>query len=405
MVYTAILSSGLKLVVLPSDRVPMVEMEIVYRFDPAGVPDGVPHLTEHLLFEGTQNIPNGDVDRWLRLAGGKSTAFTTWDSLHIHNLVSSSNLELLLYIESERSKNLCGGLTDADVENQRRVIAQELFSASMRPNGEVADRLRKKSFSNHPALSKEVLGQIYDLETASRTDVCDFAETWLHPSHATWLVTGDVDPQWLTERLEFYFSPLVDHQSIGRVGIPKVKVQNEGHRWFDDSRDSRLVLVFAAPPSGTIEEGVSDALLYTLNQQSTWEQFSSIDAIQGWSENRPYGGWMALNVDTTDPKQAVTELEDWLMAPTVPWQEWALHHTYTVARYRERNNGRVALLSSCEQRLSLFELSGCLDWQQHRFESLSELEAGLPSTLLYWDVNAASWLWMGQENWLDGLTW
>ncbi len=381
----------------------MVEMDIVYRFDPTSVPDGVPHLTEHLLFESTGNIPNGDVDRWIRLAGGKSTASTTWDSIRIHSLISASNLDLLLYIESERTNNLCAGITDDDVENQRRVIAQELFSASIRPNGDLADRLRKKSFSNHPALSKEVMGQIYDLETASLLDVCKFSDAWLEPSHATWLVTGDVDPDWLTERLNFYFPPTVDNEFNTRLDIPPV--QNQGHRWFDDTKDARLTLVFAAPPSGTVEEDVSDALLYTLNQKSTWEEFSSIEAIQGWSENRSYGGWMALSLETSDPTQAIVELENWFSAPSIQWQKWGMHHQYTVARYSERNNGRVALLSSCEQRLPLSQVPKCLEWQQRRFENPAALEEHLPSTLLYWDFIEASWLWMGQENLIDGMAW
>ena len=130
MIESFVLSSGLTLVVMPNKHIPMVNIDIVYAFDPRLVPDGVPHLTEHLLFESTANIPNGDVDRWLRLAGGSSTASTNWDSIVIQNTISTPNLEWLLYIESERSRHLCEGIVDEDIENQRMVIANEMFSAS-----------------------------------------------------------------------------------------------------------------------------------------------------------------------------------------------------------------------------------------------------------------------------------
>ena|GEM_PF-5343995 len=417
MIYSYVLSSGLTLVVMPNYHIPMVNIDIVYDFDPRLVPDGVPHLTEHLLFEGTANIPNGDVDRWLRLAGGSSTASTTWDSIVLHNTISAPNIEWLLYIESERSRYLCDGIVDEDIENQRMVIANEMFSAALQPNGDVADRLRKKSFTGHEIISSEVMGQIYDLETATRNDICSFATQWLQPKQSTWIVTGDVDVDWLRQRLEVYFPSIesvVDShvnttnrkpETFQERGIPIV--QNEGHRWFKESKQDssmsadRLTLVFASPPAGTIEESVADAMLLSLTQSQTWEHFSSIDHIQGWSENRSYGGWMALSIRTSHPKKAMEELQVWLENPQIDWPHWDDRQQYLVAQYLETNNGRIALLNGCLQSLETSEITDCVTWQRQRY-SEEVTKEDIDSTRDFWDIEEASWLWMGQENWFDG---
>ena len=118
MIHEFILGSGLTLLVAPNDHVPLVSVDIIYEFDPSEVPDGVPHLTEHLLFESTQHLDNGEVDRLLRLAGGRSTASTTWDRIVISDTIASSNINTLLYIEAERAQFLCDGINVDDLENQ-----------------------------------------------------------------------------------------------------------------------------------------------------------------------------------------------------------------------------------------------------------------------------------------------
>ena len=141
----------------------------------------------------------------------------------VSDTIASSNLSTLLYIESERSQYLCAGITTEHLENQRAVIAQELLSMTVRKNGGLAERLRQKSFLAHPVISKEVMGQIYDLETATKEDICLFAKRWLQPMHSTWIVSGDVDVDMLTTSLNQLFPPKND----GDPDVDIVEVQND----------------------------------------------------------------------------------------------------------------------------------------------------------------------------------
>lgn len=368
MITTFVLTNGMRVIVALNDKVPMVEVEIVYQFDPSAVPDGIPHLTEHLLFETTANIANGDMDRWFRQAGGSSAASTSWDEIRIRDLISSANLEWLVYIEAERSLRLCEGVTAENLENQRQVIANELFSSVLQANGDVADRLRRKSFSLHPALSKEVMGQIYNIESSNVEDICSFAEQWLQPSQATWIVSGDVEVERLQVLLLSYFP---SEGVVSKNTIPIV--ENEQHRWYTESDQQRLLLVFAAPPTGSQAETISDAIIHTLSQPQTWNELSHMNHIQGWSENRDYGGWMVLSIETEHPQEALISLNQWLQEPKINWLDWQEQQQLISTRYMETNDGRVALLHSCVDHLSVERWEDCFTWQQEQYFKVQPL--------------------------------
>ena len=400
MIDSVVLASGLTLVVVPNHHVPLVNVDIIYEFDPSQVPDGIPHITEHLLYETTKSLANGEVDHLLRLAGGRSTASTSWDRISISDTIVASNIEMLLFVEHERTQQLCEGVTETDLENQRAVIANELISMTVQRNGELADRLRRKSFASHPAISKEVMGQIYDLETASVEAVCTFANQWLQPEHATWIVSGDVTAEYLQTRLNELYA---DRHSVPFRPVIST-IDNEGHRWFDEGTDHRLTFVFAAPAIGTVEERVANAMLYTLAKSESLSHFPSVQSIQTWSENRSYGGWMVVSLETDKPKKATADLERWLLAPDVNWTEWQLRQSVLVEQYRLTNTGRVELLKNCHFAALNAEIADCFTWQtnKHRTQPTSTV---WDSTLAFWDLTEASVLWQGEGNYLGGERW
>ena len=400
MIHEATLASGLTLLVAQNDHVPMVSIDIVYEFDPSDVPDGVPHLTEHLLFESTQHLDNGSVERLLRLAGGHSTATTTWDRIVVSDTIASSNLSTLLYIEAERSQYLCEGITTEHLDNQRSVIAQELLSMSVRKNGELADRLRQRSFASHPVISKEVIGHIYDLESATKEDICLFAKQWLQPKHSTWFVSGDVDVDMLTTSLNQLFPT----EMGGAQGVDIVEVQNEGHNWFQQKTDGRLTVIFAAPPTGAIAAETSNAMLYTLTQAASLTSFSQVDAIQTWSENRRYGDWMAVSFQTTAPEQTLREFEAWIESPNVNWEQWNYRQRHRTAKYRLTNEGRVTLSRGCYFAADREYWSDCFDWHLNRFERIPS-EEDRTETVPFWNLSGASILWQGEEDVFGGVPW
>ena len=400
VIHWAVLSSGITLIVAPNDHVPMVSVDIIYEFDPSEIPDGVPHLTEHLLFESTKHLENGEVDRLLRLAGGRSTASTTWDRIVISDTIASSNLNTLLHIEAERSQHLCEGITIEELENQRAVIAQELLSMTVRTNGDLADRLRRRSFAVHPVISKEVMGQIYDLESATKEDICLFAQHWLQPHHATWVISGAVDVETLTTALNRLFP--THSETLQDVAI--VDVQNEGHRWFEQSAEDRLTVVFAAPPAGSVAEGVSDAMLYSLTQPVSLSFFTRVDTIQTWSENRRYGGWMAVSFNTDSPEQTLREFQAWVETPRVDWAQWNYRQRHLTAKYQITNEGRVLLLKACNFALDHSSWSKCFDWHLNRFEVVPS-QTDWAGAKHFWNVSESSILWQGSDNVFGGDVW
>ena len=103
------LNNGMEVVVIEDHRAPIVTHMVWYK---AGAADeisgksGVAHLLEHLLFKETKNVRTGEFSKKVESLGGSDNAFTSQDYTGYYQRVSSDYLELVMYYESDRMKNL-----------------------------------------------------------------------------------------------------------------------------------------------------------------------------------------------------------------------------------------------------------------------------------------------------------
>ena len=88
-------------------------------------------------------------------------------------------------------------------------------------------------------------------------------------------------------------------------------------------------------------------MLYALTRPTTLAFFSRVESIQTWSENRTYGGWMAVSFRTDSPDQTLQEFQGWIANHDVDWEQWQHRHRYYTTKYSLTNDGRVSLLQSC----------------------------------------------------------
>jgi predicted Zn-dependent peptidase len=391
VIEAVVLSYGASVWMAPSSHVPMVTVRIEYPYDPNTVADGVPHLTEHLLFETTQHFENGDVDRLIRQAGGHSTAWTTWNSLVIETSVSSNNLDVLLAIERDRSTTLCAGLSEENLENQRQVIAGEMLRQSMVKDGRLADGLRKRAFADDPILSKEVMGLIYDLELASILDVCSFSKQWIHPSNARWFVSGDIDPTQFVDALEETFT---DWNPVQYTRLDSAPIEMTPKRWFHQDTSNRLFLIWPAP-SNLVEQQQAQLVLDALEMAQKMSQLSNISSLHPWYESHLGVGWMGIEVHTSDVDSALRHLELWLEEPSMDLLVNASKRQQVALQKRWLTNlGRVQVLQSCAG--EPFVPSHCLN-------SSSSISSTFTAT--WFDISKSSMLWMGDDNQIVGEAW
>ncbi|PWL17653.1 peptidase M16 [Falsochrobactrum shanghaiense] len=194
------LDNGLKVVVIPDHRAPVVTQMIWYHVgsaDEAPGKSGIAHFLEHLMFKGTKNHPAGEFSAQIAAIGGQENAFTSYDYTAYFQRVAPEALEMVMGYESDRMANLVLG--EEEVTTEREVILEE---RRMRVDSNPAAMLMENTdavlFYNHP-YRVPVIGWRQEMEKLSLKDAVDFYRQYYTPNNATLVITGDVTPERVRE--------------------------------------------------------------------------------------------------------------------------------------------------------------------------------------------------------------
>lgn len=190
------LENGLKVVVIPDHRAPVVTQMIWYHVgsaDEAAGKSGIAHFLEHLMFKGTKTYPAGEFSAKVAAIGGQENAFTSYDYTAYFQRVTPDALEMVMGYESDRMANLV--LDEEAVTTERDVILEE---RSMRVDSNPAAMLMENTdatlFYNHP-YRVPVIGWRQEMEKLSLKDAIDFYQQYYTPNNATLVIAGDVTPE------------------------------------------------------------------------------------------------------------------------------------------------------------------------------------------------------------------
>src|SRR5262245_51731319 len=155
---------------------------------------GFAHLFEHLMFEGSAHVKEGEFDSLLEAAGGTNNGSTANDRTNYIIDVPSNALELALFLESDRMAHLLDTMTPDRVNGQRDVVKNERRqSYENRPYGEAFLELGRMLYpANHP-YSWPTIGYMEDLTAASHEDVVAFFKKYYAPNNASLSIAGDID--------------------------------------------------------------------------------------------------------------------------------------------------------------------------------------------------------------------
>ena len=190
------LENGMRVVVIEDHRAPVVTHMVWYR---AGASDensgksGVAHLLEHLLFKETENVGNGEFSQTVAALGGSDNAFTSQDYTAYYQRVSKQYLDLMMYYESDRMKNL--KISELDFNTELKVVIEERSQRTDSKPGALFNEQNMASlYLNHP-YGVPIVGWRHELEDLDREDAIDFYKTYYSPNNAILIVSGDVDPE------------------------------------------------------------------------------------------------------------------------------------------------------------------------------------------------------------------
>jgi predicted Zn-dependent peptidase len=200
------LDNGLHVILHHDSSAPVVITSVMYHVGSKDEnPDrtGFAHFFEHLLFEGTQNIKRGEWFKIVSSNGGVNNANTSVDRTYYYEVFPSNNLELGLWMESERM--LHPVINQIGVDTQNGVIKEEKRTTSdNRPYGNILTAVKENMFTNHP-YRWNIIGSMEHLDAATLEEFKAFNKKFYTPNNAVLVVAGDFDKKQAKDWIQKYF--------------------------------------------------------------------------------------------------------------------------------------------------------------------------------------------------------
>ena len=212
------LKNGLEVILHKNDNLPLVSVNIWYKVGSANEvkgKTGLAHLFEHMMFQGSQNVPKEMHFRYIQEAGGTLNGSTTFDRTNYYEKVPSNFLELILWLESDRMGYLIPALTQEKLNNQKDVVSNErLERYDNQPYGLAWELIITNLFPEGHPYSWPTIGFMNDIKNYSLEDVTNFFRKYYSPANASLVVTGSFDNLRAKELIEKYFGDISGPNSL-----------------------------------------------------------------------------------------------------------------------------------------------------------------------------------------------
>lgn len=216
------LPNGLKVILHEDHSAPVVAVTALYHVGSKNedtARTGFAHFFEHLLFEGSDNIKRGEFDKYITNAGGALNANTSQDRTFYYELLPSNQLELGLWLESERMMH--AKIEQIGVNTQREVVKEEKRERmDNRPYGSFLTEMLRRSFKVHPYRWAPI-GSMDHLNAAKLEEFINFYKTFYVPNNCVLSIAGDFKVAELKQKIEAYFGPIAK----GTKPIPRPTIQ------------------------------------------------------------------------------------------------------------------------------------------------------------------------------------
>lgn len=203
------LDNGMHVILHQDNATPIVAVSVLYH---VGAKDeeegrtGFAHFFEHLMFEGTENIPRGEYMNIIQANGGVLNANTSHDRTYYYQVLPSNQLELGLWMESDRM--LQAKIDTIGLETQREVVKEEKRSRiDNQPYASFQEEIFKRAYRKHPYMNVPI-GTMEDLNAASLEEFIAFYEKYYVPNNATLSIAGDIDIEESKKLIEKYFGEI-----------------------------------------------------------------------------------------------------------------------------------------------------------------------------------------------------
>jgi zinc protease len=248
------LANGLTVILHQDRSVPIVGVNLWYHVGSGNERPGrtgFAHLFEHLMFEGSKHVKEGEFDTLLEAAGGNNNGSTEPDRTNYIIDVPANALELALFLESDRMAYLLDTMSPARVDGQRDVVKNERRqSYENQPYGMAFLELSRMLFPPEHPYSWPTIGHMEDLTAASYDDVVAFFKRYYAPNNASLVIAGDIDLDATQRLVEKWFAEVPRGEPLPPLP-PQPAVLKEVTRKTitDQVQLPRLHLAWVTPPA------------------------------------------------------------------------------------------------------------------------------------------------------------
>lgn len=260
------LNNGMHVILHQDNSAPVVTTSVMYH---VGAKDenpertGFAHFFEHLLFEGTKNIPKGEWFTIVTSNGGSNNANTTDDRTYYYEVFPSNNVELGLWMESERL--LHPVINQDGVDTQNEVVKEEKrLRVDNSPYGKFLEMIKLNMFKKHP-YKGTTIGKMEHLDAATLEEFQAFNAKFYVPNNAVLVVAGDINVAEVKVMIENYFGPIPRGNDIER-NFPKEDPITEPMRAKAYDSNIQIPAIMAAYRTPSFKERDS----YVLSMISTY---------------------------------------------------------------------------------------------------------------------------------------
>lgn len=264
-----VLKNGLNLILHEDHSTPTVSVNLWFHVGSGHEKvgrTGFAHLFEHLMFEGSKNVAEGQFDRLLEAAGGGNNGSTNTDRTNYYEDVPSNALELALYLDSDRMGFLSDAMTLEKLNGQRDVVKNERRqSYENRPYGLSWEILAKNVYpAGHP-YNWTTIGSMDDLSAASLEDVIEFFKIYYAPNNASLSIAGDINIPETIKLVEKWFGDIPAGKNVPPQNPATVKLYEEKILLHEDNvKLPRLYMAYITPKKfapGDVEMDVLSSIL------------------------------------------------------------------------------------------------------------------------------------------------
>lgn len=203
------LDNGLRVIVIPNHRAPVITHMIWYQFgagDEKRGKSGIAHFLEHLMFKGTPKVPDGRFSLTVKKLGGNDNAFTTQDYTAFYQNIAKEHLAKVVEMEADRMKNLT--LQEDEVASERQVIIEERRQrVDNQPQALFNEQMMASLFINHP-YATPVIGWLHEMKELTREDALSYYAKFYAPNNAIVVVSGDTTAREMKPLAEKYYGAI-----------------------------------------------------------------------------------------------------------------------------------------------------------------------------------------------------